>query len=327
MDKHQWIKGIKIAFGCAIAIVLAKLLGLEHATSCGIVTLLTIQDTKLDTLRLSLQRILSFGVSMLAGYLISFIPTHHTIHFFLYLLVVVEVSYVLKWDSAISTNAVFGTHVFFTESVVNTEFVENEFSLLIIGMVIAIIMNWKMPNMEGGIREKMRYVEDGLKTVFVNIAEQLEGATEKSVGTDVALDELVQCANAAIDEAIKNINNTFAEHAYFYTSYFRMRRSQCLILQSVNRSLRQLDMEFEPLPRLLREMSGTISAKNSPDLRLEQLAKVAQEFEALPMPRTKAELESRAFVYYMLKELEGFLRLKQKFYNDLSEEEKRLYLV
>jgi uncharacterized membrane protein YgaE (UPF0421/DUF939 family) len=86
-------------------------------------------------------------------------------------------------------------------------------------------------------------------------------------------------------------------------------------------------MEFEPLPRLLREMSGTISAKNSPDLRLEQLAKVAQEFEALPMPRTKAELESRAFVYYMLKELEGFLRLKQKFYNDLSEEEKRLYLV
>jgi uncharacterized membrane protein YgaE (UPF0421/DUF939 family) len=243
------------------------------------------------------------------------------------LLVVVEVSYVLKWDSAISTNAVFGTHVFFTESVVNTEFVENEFSLLIIGMVIAIIMNWKMPNMEGEIREKMRYVEDGLKTVFVNIAEQLEGATEKSVGTDVALDELVQCANAAIDEAIKNINNTFAEHAYFYTSYFRMRRSQCLILQSVNRSLRQLDMEFEPLPRLLREMSGTISAKNSPDLRLEQLAKVAQEFEALPMPRTKAELESRAFVYYMLKELEGFLRLKQKFYNDLSEEEKRLYLV
>jgi hypothetical protein len=44
------------------------------------------------------------------------------------------------------------------------------------------------------------------------------------------------------------------------------------------------------------------------------------------MPENKSDFGDVAFIYYVIKELEGFLRLKQKFYNDLSDEQRKLYL-
>lgn len=43
-----------------MAIIAAELLGLSYATSAGIITLLTVQDTRQDTIQLTVDRILSF---------------------------------------------------------------------------------------------------------------------------------------------------------------------------------------------------------------------------------------------------------------------------
>jgi uncharacterized membrane protein YgaE (UPF0421/DUF939 family) len=86
------------------------------------------------------------------------------------------------------------------------------------------------------------------------------------------------------------------------------------------------DYDFDALPEFLEEISGTISAKNSADYRFERLAKVSAVFESQPVPENKSDFGDVAFIYYIIKELEGFLRLKQKFYNDLSDEQRKLYL-
>ena len=64
MGSHKYrrllLKALKIAAGSGMAIIAAELLGLSYATSAGIITLLTVQDTRQDTIQLTVDRILSF---------------------------------------------------------------------------------------------------------------------------------------------------------------------------------------------------------------------------------------------------------------------------
>ena len=55
-----FLKALKIAVGSVLAIVIAELLGLSYATSAGIITLLTIQDTWKDTVQLTSDRLMSY---------------------------------------------------------------------------------------------------------------------------------------------------------------------------------------------------------------------------------------------------------------------------
>ena len=59
MNKESWIQVFKIGIGSAIAIFLAETMKLSYATSAGIVTMLTIQNTRKDTFNLAVKRILS----------------------------------------------------------------------------------------------------------------------------------------------------------------------------------------------------------------------------------------------------------------------------
>ena len=57
-------KAVKIALGCSLAVLLARLLELSSATAVVTITLLSVQRTKKDTLRAALRRSLAFFASL-----------------------------------------------------------------------------------------------------------------------------------------------------------------------------------------------------------------------------------------------------------------------
>ena len=68
-------KAVKIALGCSLAVLLARLLELSSATAVVTITLLSVQRTKKDTLRAALRRSLAFFASLaLALPLFSLLP-------------------------------------------------------------------------------------------------------------------------------------------------------------------------------------------------------------------------------------------------------------
>ena len=77
MGSHKYrrllLKALKIAAGSGMAIIAAELLGLSYATSAGIITLLTVQDTRQDTIQLTVDRILSFLLCVGADFMHAFI--------------------------------------------------------------------------------------------------------------------------------------------------------------------------------------------------------------------------------------------------------------
>lgn len=62
------IRSLKITLGATLAMVLAGALGLQYFTTAGIITILSIQGTKLETLKTAGKRALAFICALaLAG--------------------------------------------------------------------------------------------------------------------------------------------------------------------------------------------------------------------------------------------------------------------
>lgn len=131
---------LKIAVGSSLAIFVAQLLVLQNATAAGIITLITIVTTRRETVQLSYQRVMSFFVSVaLICVIFQAVPWAWT-DYGIYILVMAFICQLLNWDSSIALNAVIGTH-FLVSQDFSIAFILNECSLVLIGIIFAILLN------------------------------------------------------------------------------------------------------------------------------------------------------------------------------------------
>ena len=111
VKKRMALKAFKIAVGSGIAIVIAEFFGLKYTTTAGVITLLTVQNTRKDTIQLTLERFWSFLLSILLIYIcFHYTGSRDWVNFIFYILFMVMSCYYFDWANTISVNAVMGTH-------------------------------------------------------------------------------------------------------------------------------------------------------------------------------------------------------------------------
>ena len=131
--KHvNWLKALKIAAGAVAAILLAEAFGLQNAASAGIITLLTVQNTRRETVMSSVRRFSGFAMMTLLC-----LPIYHFCGtapwaFGIVLLLLLLICYSFRMDDATPINAVMATHYMLAGGV-TLHMVGNEVLLLVIG--------------------------------------------------------------------------------------------------------------------------------------------------------------------------------------------------
>ena len=134
-------RSLKIAVGSSLAIFVAYVLNLQNATAAGIITLITIVTSRHETVQLSYQRVMTFFLSVaLACVIFQAIPWAW-VDYGIYIFAMAVICQLLNWDSTISLNAVIGTH-FLVSQDFSLVFILNEFSLVLIGIIFAILLNF-----------------------------------------------------------------------------------------------------------------------------------------------------------------------------------------
>lgn len=140
MDREKWLKGIKLTAAAILAITAANLFGLKFAATAGIITILSIQNTKKETLRVACRRGLAFlcalGIAAAAFGALGFTMSA----FALYLLVFSCVCLFFGWTEAIAMDSVLITH-FLTEGNMEAALFFNEVCLFLIGTGMGILAN------------------------------------------------------------------------------------------------------------------------------------------------------------------------------------------
>lgn len=319
MDSHgrrkMAIKVLKIAVGSCMAVAVAQFFELPYATSAGIVTLLTVQNTRRDTIRLAAERLLSFLLSVLLVFVcFRYIGKLEWVNYGVYIFLMVHVCYFFGWENTISVNAVMGTHYLLTPDY-SLNFAASELAVIAIGTALALLMNWHMPSNLKILREDIRKAEDDMQQVLQELACYLEGKLDGAhIWLD--LDQLEQSIHRGLDRAHEHAHNTLSEEDHYYIEYMEMRLQQCALLQAIRHWVWKIDgmpEQAKIISDYLRYLAPYVHEKNIPDRQSADLQQVFDQMKQQPLPESRDEFESRAILYHVLLDLEDFLFVKKRF--------------
>lgn len=335
------MKVVKIAIGSTISILIADLLGLKFSASAGIITLLSIQDTKKETFIMAGKRLLAFLMAILIAFVLfeSFGYSAFTFGAFLFLFV--SSTYIFGLQDGLSMSAVLITH-FLIEKNMELSFIGNEILIFFIGTTIALLFNLYIPKNEDAVKEDMRILEDKMKEILrimghciisaKDISDSVDGNNNLPINrkchTECSLDELIQSTDKHIKEALsrayENMNNTLLTDTRYYIQYFEMRKLQCSILKRIKEQLCMLTSvpkQSIPISNFINRIADSFHEYNNGEALLIELLAIKQKFKGEPNPENREEFENRAVLFLLLSQLEGFLLVKKNFILNISQKQ------
>ena len=150
-----FLKSLKITAGAILAILAASCLGLKYSATAGIITILSIQNTKKETIRTAAARAVAFGCALVLSFVCYRLLGYTVLAFGMYLLGFTLVCLLFGWTAAIAMDSVLITH-FLAEKTMNVSMMANEIGLFVIGAGIGVLLNLHLRPRESEWRKPMR---------------------------------------------------------------------------------------------------------------------------------------------------------------------------
>jgi len=339
---------LKTGIGTAIAIIIAESFGLVFSPSAGIITLLTIQNTKRETIFIALKRILGFFLAVIVAFGIFNVIGYSSIAFGVFALVFIALCKAAGLQDGISMNTVLTTH-FLIEQRMDISMILNEIGLLLIGMGIGIIINLIMPKNKKQIQMEQRAFEQEMKMILRSLAKDLKdksicpvyGENQETLtplqkeqgGSEVKLEStdfthLDNEVESLLQKAKENEGNTLLSDTRYLISYFEMRKMQIDVLKTISNHINQIPVVLEqtyPIADYLNHVADSFHELNNVAGLLEEMDQLYEYYRKQPLPETREEFEYRAILFQILKELEHFLRIKRIFVLELENKNMKSY--
>lgn len=312
--KKHLIKSIKIALAAVLSIFLAEELDLESSVTAGIITMLSIQDTKRETLRTVLRR----GGAYVFGLLVAFVCfgfIGYTLPAFaVYLLVFAFGCMLVGLQEGITTATVLVSHIWALGSM-ELSVLLNETGLLVIGSGMGILVNLHLHSRDADFARLAEEVDEQMKEILRYMAEWLPNPARACdrVNRFRDLEEAISKAEIC---AIANLNNSFRQRDTEDLDYIRMREKQAVVLKGIYQNIMQiayLPKQAHMVADFLGELEQAYHKYNTVTEYLDKLQALGEEMKREALPETREEFEARAILFYVLIQLEELLWIKRRF--------------
>lgn len=316
MKKEDIIKLIKYVVGSVVAVLLAAALRLEFAYAAGIITLLTIQDTKKETVKIAAKRIVIFIIMTILSAAVFPLAGYHVWAFGIVLIPYLICCIALDMKEAIAPIAVLCTH-YISAGSCNAGMILNEFLILVIGAGVGILLNMFMPDSRAKLVEYQRTVDDKMIHILKRMALYME-RDNKSDYTGECFDELDKMLINLKKEALYYMNNHFLGENDYYYEYMQMRARQCGILKRVYSDIVRLTttpQQVRALADFVEKIANEFAEENDVQGLLEELEALKESYTVSELPKSREEFENRAMLYHIMEDLKVFLQIKREFFN------------
>ncbi len=317
-------QAIKIALAAVLSIVVAQWFNLENATAAGIIAVLTALETRQASFERGLQYIIAtliaFAISTFTFYLFGITVWS----FGLYLLLFVPVATHLNLKAAIPPISVLVTHFLVADSI-SLYWHLNGFSLMLIGVIFANVVNLWMPDNHSKIIARVDEVEDLMRDVlwsfgrWIRNVSQTSDEREPSSFVKERLSQLSETLEELNQESLFDYNNQMLDKNDYYLEYTKMRKNQLTILETMCQTISHLNLTTKSnqlLADLFDQTANELDEDNTGSTLLMQLAELSKIYQASALPTSRREFESRALLYHLLLNFEAFLKLKHDFYRE-----------
>lgn len=296
-----------------LAIALAQRLGLQYFTTAGIITILSVQGTKLETLKTAGKRALAFLCALMMAGACYGIMGYTVWAFGCYLFLFVLLCLVMRWQEAIAMDSVLVSH-FLTEGCFFPQ-LGNEVLLFVIGTGFGILINLHLRSRKEQFTQLSDRVDGQIKEILEDMARWLVQEDKSGYGKS-AFDLLEKALQQAEDCAVANFGNAPFSRDTYELDYVRMRQRQAVILRAVYDNIREityLPRQAEQVAELLERIRQEYHRYNNVEGLLGRLGELLADMQLQPLPRSREEFEARAVLFYILRQMEELLEVKKQF--------------
>lgn len=312
--KNNIFNTCKIAGAASLSIFLATLLQLDFAVSAGIITILTIQPTKKETLQTAIGRFYALIAALTTAF-ISFTLLGYTLPaFILYLFIYIFICHNFGWYSSMAMNSVLISH-FLTFENMNYTSVLNEIFIFIIGVSMGIIANLHLHKNADYILKLQQESDSQIKQILKKMSERImfQDVSDYNEKSFQRLKASLLKAQAIADQ---NYKNQFNKNDTYDIDYLQMREKQYHILYEMYKSARTLEttpITAKLVSDLFLEISISYHRENTVEELLVHFYEIRNAMKKQPLPTMRKEFEDRARLFILLNYIEEFLTIKRDF--------------
>lgn len=310
---------IKTAIGVMVSLVIANFLQLENASTAAIITLLSVQSTKRKSVIVALKRFAA-GLAGIILAVVLFEGTAYTpLTIGLLLCVYIPLMAKLRLQDGIVPGFVIIMQLYVSMAI-TAELVVNEIYIIIIGIVVALLVNLYMPSTENKLRNIAKETEENMKLLLLQLSRFIR--KKEPIWNDEFEIKTDQSIKNGLQVAKRNVENTFLRRENYYDQYFKMRAQQIAIIHRAVPKVLHLPSTFEQsdmVADFIENIGISLAEENPAKGLLDELSSLRSTFAEMELPKTREEFETRAALLILINEIERFIQLKSNFYTEVSE--------
>ena len=310
--KENLFKTLKISFASIASILIALILNLEFYISAGIVTILTIQSTKSETINTAIQRFIAFLIALILSFITFSIFGYSILGYITYLIFYIYICVIFNWTSSMAVNSVLISH-FLTFQVMNINSILNELSIFIIGVGMGIIINLYLKKDDYAIYKLKRQTDEQIVYILTRLSQRILNEINDYDGH--CFDKLNEILSKAQTKAIENEKNSFSSNSYDH-DYLKMREHQAQVLYEMYKLSSKLNtnaITSKIISDFLLKISKVYHNSNDCTHLLKEFNEIDSKMKSVPLPVTRSEFEDRARLFSLLRLIEEFLTIKHEF--------------
>jgi len=314
MDKEKIIKSIKIAVAAVLAITIAAELGLKYSATAGIITVLSIQNTKRETIKSARNRTLAFVCALILAAASFHLLGFTLFAFAWYLLLFALLCLYADWGEAIAMDSVLITH-FLSERSMSVPLIGNEIALFLIGTTVGVLVNMHLRKKEKVFQKLADDVDLQIKGILSRMSLWLMEEDKSGYSPDCLI-QLKESLDLARTCALNNYNNALWKKDSYEVDYIQMRQQQSMVLQEIYENIKSitcLPRQAKQVALLFEGIEQGYHRENTAEGLLKDLDLLFQDLKSHELPSNREEFEARAILFYILKQTKKLLVIKREF--------------
>ena len=308
LTKNNLLKILKLSIGCCVAIFIAWILKLEYFTVAGVITLLTVKNTRKETLKGTLGKIYGFILCTTLSYLCFNTLGYHLYSFSIYVFIIISLCFLLKIQDVIAMCVVLASH-YYLQSSVSMYWILNECGLFIIGAGIGIIINMYIPSNINKIYSRQLKLQEEVSSILIKIAELIVNPN-KEYNCSNDLNTLNTLIKNGISDAYDNMNNNLLSDTKFFLEHMEIIKSQGLILENLYTYVSQLSdipLQGHIVSAFIHKIGYSSFEIKTVNSLLDELDRLVIGIKNQPLPVDRIEFENRAILFLCLTEIRKLL--------------------
>lgn len=307
-------KTFKMAASATISIFIANYSGLRFGVTAGVISILSILNTKKEALRVGGRRLLAALLAIIISFALYEILGNSPLVFGIFLLIFIPFTKGFNIEEGLVMGAVLSTHLL-TSTNIDPSWIINEIAVALIGIGVAMFFNLYSPSLEDKYKKYREDIEEKYRIILYQMSTNLLRNTT-SAYDDMLINKTEDLLKETkyLADSIRE-NSLFKEENY-YTNYIEMRIMQFECIKRMKRHFSRSYMQYEQtriLSSFTKAVATNLTADNDCVNLLDELYVLKEEYKNMELPKTREEFENRALLFQFLNDLEDFLIIKKDY--------------